>query len=113
MKWDLFCKIIDEIAPYAKIIKLHWVGEPLIHPMIVDMIRYAKATTDAQLFMSTNALLLGNALAEEIRISGLDKIIFSLDGNSSKTYERIRVGGNFQKVVNTRCSKFCVNVFLA
>ena len=99
MSWDLFRRVIDQIAPYASIIKLHWVGEPLLHRRIIDMIHYAREATDAQLFMSTNASLLEGDLAEAVRTSGLDKIIFSLDGNSKETFEKIRVKGDFDRVV--------------
>jgi len=100
MSYELFTKIIDQIAPYAEIIKLHWVGEPLVNKNIVKMIRYARAKTSAKLFMSTNASLLSGQLAVDIRKSGLDKIIFSLDGDSKETFERIRIHGNFDQVTN-------------
>ncbi|MDY0104957.1 MAG: radical SAM/SPASM domain-containing protein [Lentimicrobium sp.] len=100
MTFEVFTKIVDEIAPYAQIIKLHWIGEPLINKNIVKMIKYARAKTDAQLFMSTNGSLLKGKLAEEIRTSGLDKIIFSLDGNSKESFEKIRIKGNFDEVVS-------------
>jgi hypothetical protein len=99
MSWRLYTAIIDQIAPYAEIIKLHWIGEPLIHPRIVEMIAYARRVTKAELQLSTNGALLQGALAEQIRTSGLDKIIFSLDGNSAQTYESIRINGNFEQVV--------------
>lgn len=99
MSWDLFRQVVDDVAPYAEIIKLHWVGEPLIHPRVLDMIRYAREATKAQLFLSTNGSLLEGDLAEAIRASGLDKIIFSLDGNSAETFEKIRVKGKFAQVV--------------
>ena len=100
MSWDLYTSIIDQIAPHAEIIKLHWVGEPLINPQIIEMIRYARAATDAKLHLSTNASLLHGQLADDLRTSGIDKVIFSLDGNSPETFERIRVNGDYHQVVN-------------
>lgn len=103
---DLFKKIVDKIAPHAEIIKLHWIGESLLHPSIVEMTKYAKQNSDAKIYMSTNATMLKGKLAEGIRTSGLDKLIISLDGNSAKTYEQIRIRGSFEEVVNN------VEVFL-
>ncbi len=100
MEWSLFCKIIDEIAPVAEIIKLHWIGEPLLHPKLCDMIRYARVNTDALIFMSTNAFLLQGEIAENIRTSGLHKIILSIDGASRESYESIRVNGVYNEVVS-------------
>lgn len=100
MSFQLFKKIIDEISPFAQIIKLHWIGEPLINKNIVSMIRYARKKSNAKLFMSTNASLLKGNLAEDIRTSGLDKIIFSLDGNNKDTFEKIRIKGDFDEVVD-------------
>src|SRR3954464_15954602 len=66
MSFDLFVAIIDQISPYAKVIMLYFVGEPLLHPRIVDMIRYCKAHTSARIVLSTNAMLLDGLLAEQI-----------------------------------------------
>lgn len=100
MSWSLYCDIIDKIAPSAEIIKLHWIGEPLLNPKICEMIRYAKEKSDAQLFMSTNASLLKGDLAKEVRTAGLDKIILSIDGASKTSYERIRVNGKFDEIIS-------------
>lgn len=100
MDINVFKKIIDEIAPYAEIIKLHWVGEPLLHPQITKLIEYARNNTRAQLYLSTNASLLFGVKAEGIRQSGLDKLIISLDGSSVNSYESIRRKGNYSEVVN-------------
>jgi len=38
MEEDVFKEIINKISPFAKLIKLHWIGEPLLHPGIIGMI---------------------------------------------------------------------------
>ena len=99
MDIGLFHRIIDQISPFAEIIKLHWIGEPLMHPQISQMIRYARSATDNKLFLSTNASLLYGKLAKDIRTSGIDKIIISLDSSNPDSYGNIRKGGDFIKVV--------------
>jgi spiro-SPASM protein len=100
MSHAVFERIISEIAPYAEIIKLHWVGEPLLHPNIIEMIRHARDNTDADLYMSTNATLLKGKLAEQLLTAGLTKLIISIDGNSPETYESIRKKADFDEVIS-------------
>lgn len=99
MDIKLFKKIIDDISPFAEIIKLHWIGEPLLHPRIIQLIEYARKNTTAQLYLSTNASLLKGKKAEEIRCSGIDKLIISLDGMSPNSYEKIRKNGCYHSVI--------------
>lgn len=63
-------------------------------------IEYARGKTEAQLFMSTNASMLSGIKADQIRQSGLDKLIISLDGASANSYESIQTKGNYSEVIN-------------
>jgi radical SAM protein with 4Fe4S-binding SPASM domain len=49
---------------------------------------------------STNAQFLSNQLAKKTVESGLDRIIISMDGLDQETYEKYRVGGSFDKVID-------------
>jgi MoaA/NifB/PqqE/SkfB family radical SAM enzyme len=100
MDFDLYKKIIDEGEKYnLDSIKLSWRGEPLLHPKIVDMVRYAKQHKITEVSFNTNAELLNDKLSSDLIDSGLDRIMFSVDGVSRKTFETIRVGGNYDKVI--------------
>jgi organic radical activating enzyme len=98
MDVNLFKEIIHKIAPFAEIIKLHWVGEPLLHPQIIDLIKYARNNTHAKLFLSTNGSMLSGEMAEQIRKSELDKLIISLNGAATNAYEYIRLKGRYSEV---------------
>ena len=98
MNMDTFSQVIDRISETAEVVKLHWVGEPLLHPRLLEMIRYARRNISGLLFFSTNATLLRGTLAEAIRVSGLDKIVLSLDGMSAASYEAVRKKGSFEEV---------------
>jgi radical SAM protein with 4Fe4S-binding SPASM domain len=74
-------------------------GEPLLNPNIVDFIKKTKAKGH-KVELTTNASLLNRDLAEQLVNSGLDKIIFSIDGYSKKTFESIRIGASHAQVVN-------------
>jgi hypothetical protein len=93
MSIGTFTAIIDQIAPYARLIKLSYIGEPLLNRDIVSMISYAKTNTDAKVVMFTNGALLTHKLRAEIIASGLDEIVFSIDAVSPQVYEAIRRGG--------------------
>ena len=100
MSFDLFKKIIDEAAAHNLCsIKLNRRGEPMYHPKLPQMVRYAKDKGILEVQFNSNAMLLNDKLAEELILSGLDKIIFSLDGSTKETFEKIRAGANFETVV--------------
>ncbi|MFW6131707.1 MAG: radical SAM/SPASM domain-containing protein, partial [Candidatus Aminicenantaceae bacterium] len=50
--------------------------------------------------LHTNGSLLTESLSRKIIQAGLDRLSFSFDGYDKKTYEKIRIGGNFNKTVN-------------
>jgi len=56
---------------------LHNFGEPLLHPMIIDIIKTAKKTVKT-LVMSTNGILLTRNIAENIRDAGLSELYISV-----------------------------------
>ena len=97
MDFDLYKKIIDDIAPEVHSIGLHNQGEPLLHPKIVDMIRYAKQK-GLKVGFNTNAVLLDEVKSKEILKTDLDWIYFSFDGSNKEVYEEIRRGANYEKV---------------
>jgi len=94
--FDIFKKIIDDIAPTALMVVLWNQGEPYLNKDFSRMVKYA---SDRKLFtlVSTNGNIDYNA--EEIVNSGLDSMIVSLDGTSQETYNKYRVNGKLDKVL--------------
>ncbi|MBI3939692.1 MAG: radical SAM protein [Acidobacteria bacterium] len=88
MEVRLFRQIIDEGASYFRYISLDGPGETIMNPEAFDLIRYAKAKGIRMVF-STNATLMTPDLVESILDSGLDHIIFSLNGTSRDVYAAI------------------------
>ena len=76
MEFSLFRKIIDEAKDFVFDINLHHSGESLLHPDIIEMIRYAK---QAGIYtrMHTNATKLDEKKAQGILDAGLDFLSFS------------------------------------
>ncbi len=103
MSEDLYKKIIKEtIDMGVPSIKLNWRGEPLLNPKLSKMISYAKENGILEVLINTNAVSLTEKKAEAIINSGLDVMIYSFDGGSKKTYEKMRPGrfidNKFEKV---------------
>jgi len=99
MDADLFRKLIDETGDYALIALLWDWGEPFVHPQIYEMISYAKRKNMA-LVCSTN----GHTFAKETNArrlveSGLDTVIFAVDGITQESYQRYRYPGNLETVL--------------
>jgi MoaA/NifB/PqqE/SkfB family radical SAM enzyme len=93
MDEEFFIDIINQVSD-LKIpsIKLNWRGEPLLHPKISQFISYAKSKGILDIAINTNATNLTEKKSKEIIESGLDQIIYSFDGGSKKTYEKMRPG---------------------
>ncbi len=97
MTEDLFRQVVDEV-PTLRRLTLQGLGEPLLSPYLLGMIRYAKARRVTVGFNS-NATLLTRAKAEELLDAGLDWLHVSLDGARAQTYEGIRDGASFETVL--------------
>jgi radical SAM protein with 4Fe4S-binding SPASM domain len=90
----LFRSILDQVGPYAFMLLLWDWGEPFANPGIFDMIAYARAK-GVKVVSSTNGHLFARRdRAEALVRSGLDSIIFAIDGVTQATYERYRGGGD-------------------
>ncbi len=96
MDFGLFTRIADEMAPHVETTTLHIWGEPLLHPRIVDMIRYC-AEQGLRCSISTNATLLDEDTARRVLEAGLDVIFLCLDGLRPETYEAIRRNADFER----------------
>ena len=73
-------------------------GEPLLHPRFLDMVRLAKAR-GLRAEVTTNALLLDDEMAAGLLRAGLDQLVVSIDGASAEAFGRVRSGASLDKVV--------------
>lgn len=100
MDIKLFKKLIDEGSKKGLCsIKLQYRGEPLLHPDVIEAVRYAKEKGIIEVMFNTNANLLTEKIAKGLIEAGLDKIICSVDGFEPGFYESVRIQGNFNTVV--------------
>jgi radical SAM protein with 4Fe4S-binding SPASM domain len=95
---ELYRKVVDELHPDLFYLILYFQGEPYLHPLFFHMTEYA-VKKKIYTATSTNAHFLTDNLARKTVESGLDRIIISLDGLDQETYEKYRVGGLVEKVL--------------
>lgn len=98
LDFRLYKKIVDECAHnnlYS--IRLCHRGEPLLHPQIVEMVKYAKQKGIKEVFTLTNGLLLNEKLIIALYEAGLDWLQLSIDGVYGN-YERIRQPAKFEDI---------------
>jgi len=98
MSFEDFKTIIDKQKKYLIWLILYFQGEPYLNKNFFKMIAYAK-TQRIFTSTSTNGHFLDNTKAEATVKSGLDKIIISLDGLNQETYEKYRIGGDYNTVI--------------
>ena len=99
MNMQLFRKVIDDIKGEVEMVWLQHYGEPFLDKKIFEKIEYAKKN-GLQTGISSNGTALSPGVIENIFESGHDYIIFAFDGASKETYEKIRLGANFEHVTS-------------
>ncbi len=89
-----FCyNLIDQAAELnVPSIKFNWRGEPLLHPKLPDFIAYAKSKGILETIINTNATMLDEKKSKDLISAGLDFVIYSFDGGTKETYEKMRPG---------------------
>jgi MoaA/NifB/PqqE/SkfB family radical SAM enzyme len=99
MDFDLFRKVVDEVAPYGVRSWFHFMGEPLMHPRIFDMIDYAVDAGLGYFGLSTNGLLLDDHNIERLLDSGLQRLEISIDSLDPELFALLRPGGNPNRIL--------------
>jgi hypothetical protein len=102
MRWELFCKLMDEVGPHLDELYFYNYGEPFLHPRALDMLAYAKRVNPRlSVTTSTNGILLARpGKVERIVAEGLvDFICFTIGGVDQESYARYHKAGSFDKAL--------------
>ncbi len=99
IEFDFYKSIIDQCKSFLSYLILYFQGEPFLNRNFFDLVSYA-SKNGIYTVTSTNAHFLDEDNAKKTILSGLDKIIISLDGTDQEAYESYRIGGNYKKVVS-------------
>lgn len=89
---------LQQVQKNTFYINYYFQGEPFLHPQFLELIRAAKRRK-IYTSTSTNAHFIDRRKAEEIVLSGLDRLIISIDGLTQETYSSYRVHGQLEKVL--------------
>jgi len=90
-------RMIDHL-PNLKRVDLTGVGEALMNRSFLTMLEWLKSRC-LYITLNDNFTMLTDEAARRIIELGVEQVFLSLDGASKQTYEKIRQGANFEKVI--------------
>jgi len=99
LDFDLYRRMMDDIGRYLLLMQFWGWGEPFVNPRACDMIRLAKER-DVVVVTSTNGQHLDSEVAARRLVeSGLDTLIVAIDGTRQATYEKYRIRGRIDRLL--------------
>lgn len=98
MPLDKFMDIVFS-NPQIKMVDLTGFGEPFLHKNFLEILHTVKSEKIFTSF-NTNFMCVTPKIMEEIISIGVDRIIISFDAASKETYEAIRKGADYNKVLD-------------
>ena len=105
MKVEDVKKLIDDINKgnlHYGVLSLFWLGEPLLHPDFKEIMKYVNSHRKnySGWLIHTNGLTLSKDVSKVLlkNVTEKDILHFSIDAATKETYDKIRRGGNFNKL---------------
>lgn len=99
MNYELFKRIIDELSECGlKSVTIGAIGEPTLNKNLPEMLRYIQQKKINLGLITNLSLPMSKELINVIR--NVDDLTVSIDGASKETYEKIRVGANFERTIS-------------
>lgn len=97
MSLERFKYIVDQF-PKLRWIGMTGIGESFLNPDFLDMLRYVRSKgTAIELF--DNFFLIDENTADTLIDIHINRFYISLDAATKETYEKIRVGSNWERVI--------------
>lgn len=98
LKGDFFRQTLDELHQRLLFLIFYFQGEPFINPEFLEMVSYAHSRR-IYTITSTNGHFLNDEIAKKTVLSGLDRLIISVDGTTQDVYAQYRKSGNLETVL--------------
>jgi len=95
---ELYKELIKNNYRFMLNLNLFFMGEPLLHPQIAEMICYAR-NFKIRTSIFTNATLMDEEKCRQLLSSGVNSITISFEGLEGR-YESIRKNSNYNKVID-------------
>lgn len=94
-----FSRIAQQIFPLSHKVSLSIGTEPLIHPHFSETLAILAKYEIFRTYINTNGLLLTENIITQMIQLKFSHVTISMDAATKHTYERIRVGSKFEKVI--------------
>ncbi len=96
-----FRRIVEDGVPRGLAsLQFNFLNEPLLRRDLPEFVGTANHAGILDLILHSNGMLLSAQMSERLIDAGLTRLNISLDAFQAETYERIRPGGNLDKVKN-------------
>lgn len=97
MSFEQFKHVLDQF-PKLKFLSLTGIGENFLNPDFMKILRHAKS---CGIYVDLNDpfFFLDESRIKELIDIGLDSIVLSMDAATKETYEKLRVGSSFDRVI--------------
>ncbi len=97
---EVFNRIIDGIKMFSPLPTIFFggLGEPLIHPDIVEMVRRSKSA-GTRVELISNGTMLSPKMTHDLLDAGLDMLWISLDGATPEGYADVRLGEKLPEIL--------------
>jgi MoaA/NifB/PqqE/SkfB family radical SAM enzyme len=99
MEFDFFKEIMKQYSSNLGVVSPQFQGEPLLHPQFLQICQYLEETRKNFRFNTNGQLLTPKLIDELAKMKYLVGITFSLDGITKETFERLRIGSDFHKIM--------------
>ena len=99
MSFDTFKMVLDKMSSIKVVILFNW-GEPLLHHEIFNIIKETASRNIYTITHTNFSIKQKPGFFEKLVESGLHQLVISADGASQESYEKYRVKGNFNWVIN-------------
>ncbi len=100
MSLDMFKKIVDQATQNnCPSMSMHNNDEPLLLKDVHERISYAKDKGIMDIIFTTSGALFNEEKLKQIMDAGVTHLCFSVDALTKDTYQKVREGGNYDKVM--------------
>ena len=94
-----FARVAEQLFPLCSHLSLSISAEPLLHRKLAELLQITERYKIPFVYMHTNGLLLNERIIDHLMQSKVNQLSISVDGSTKHTYERIRVGAKFERLI--------------